>query len=67
MVDTKSLKSLLVQKELTQRQVAESINMPESTFYSKMSSGKFGANDMVLIADAIGMTDSEKLAIFFYT
>ena len=46
MIDTKALKGLIVSRDMTQKDVAEHLNMAPKTFYAKMKKGVFGSDEM---------------------
>ena len=65
MVDTKKLKGLIVEKGYNQRKIAKEIGISETTMYKKMQIGIFGSDEMCAISDILGMSDAQRLAIFF--
>lgn len=46
MVDTKALKKIIFDRDLSQRKVAKHIGMSEKTFYSKMKRGVFDSDEI---------------------
>lgn len=46
MIDTNALKGLIVSRDMTQKDVAEHLNMAPKTFYAKMKKGVFGSDEM---------------------
>lgn len=45
MVATEKLRGLIAERGLTQRKVAQSLDMAEKTFYNKMKRGVFGTDE----------------------
>lgn len=46
MIDTKALKNIIFSRDMTQKDVAEHLNMAPKTFYAKMKKGVFGSDEM---------------------
>ena len=63
MVDTKRLKGIIVENDLTQEKVARAIGMTPKTFYSKMKKGVFGSDEMEAMMDLLHMEDP--ISVFF--
>ena len=63
MVDTDRLRGLIAERGLSQRQVAAKMAVSESTFYAKMKTGKFNADEMYYLIKLLGIEDPA--SIFF--
>lgn len=63
MVNTKELKACMVRKELTQKDVAEKLNMSEKTFYSRMKKGVFGSDEIESLINLLEIDDP--MSVFF--
>ena len=63
MVNTKEIKACMVRKELTQREVAEKLNMSEKTFYLRMKNGVFGSDEIEILIELLGIDDP--MSVFF--
>lgn len=46
MVDTNKLRGIIAERGLSQRKLAENLNMSENTFYRKMKKGVFDSDEM---------------------
>lgn len=46
MIDTKALKSIIFDRGLSQRKIANQIGIAEKTFYTKMARGVFGSDEI---------------------
>lgn len=55
----------LVRSGFTAPRLAEQIGMSKSTMYRKIESGNFDRSEIIAIRDAMHLTDSDMLAIFF--
>lgn len=63
MVNTKELKACMVRKELTQKEVAEKLNMSEKTFYLRMKKGVFGSDEIEKLVKLLEIHDP--MSVFF--
>ena len=63
MIDTKALHGLIVSRGLSQKDVAEHLNMTPKTFYGKMKRGVFGSDEMEAMIDLLDI--AEPIGIFF--
>ena len=63
MVNTKELKACMVRKELTQKEVAEKLNMSEKTFYLRMKKGVFGSDEIEKLVELLEIDDP--MSVFF--
>ena len=63
MVDTDKLRGAIAERGLSQRKVAFEIGLSETTFYSRMKTGKFSSTEM---SNLIKLLDIKKpMEIFF--
>jgi transcriptional regulator with XRE-family HTH domain len=62
-VNTKELRAYMVRKELTQKEVAEKLNISEKTFYLRMKNGVFGSDEIEALIDLLGIDDP--MSVFF--
>ena len=66
MVKVNRLKGLIVEKQVTQEVVAESIGVNRSTFYRKMkNNGDFSLEEAKKIKNVLDLTTEEAVDIFF--
>lgn len=63
MVDTRRLKAIIVENDLTQEKVAKYLNIAPKTFYSKMKKAKFGSDEMEKMVELLHIEDPNK--VFF--
>ena len=63
MVNTNELKALMVRKELTQKDVAEKLNMSEKTLYLRMKKGVFGSDEIESLIELLDIKDP--MSVFF--
>ena len=63
MVDTSSLKGIIVKNGMTQNDVAKMLGMTSKTFYLKMKKGVFGSDEIEVMIDRLKIDDPMK--IFF--
>lgn len=63
MVNTTELKAYMVRRELTQKEVAEKLNMSEKTFYLRMKKGVFGSDEIESLIKLLGIEDP--MSVFF--
>ncbi len=63
MIDTKALKGLIVSRDMTQKDVAEHLNMAPKTFYAKMKKGVFGSDEMEGMIELLSIENP--IEIFF--
>lgn len=63
MIDTKALKNIIFAKDMTQKDVAEHLNMAPKTFYAKMKKGVFGSDEMEGMIELLSIENP--IAIFF--
>jgi len=62
-IDTAKLRGLIVERGLSQRQVAESIGISSRTFYSKMKNGIFSSAEIDAMISVLAIQDP--VSIFF--
>lgn len=63
MIDTNVLRGLIYQRNLSQRKLAQMLGMTEKTFYSKMSKGIFGSDEIEKMISILNIKRPER--IFF--
>lgn len=63
MIDTNTLKGLIVKKGLSQKALADKLGVTPKTFYNKMSKGKFNSDEMYKMIKILGIKEPSK--IFF--
>lgn len=63
MVNTNELKALMVRKELTQKDVAQKLNISEKTLSSRMKKRVFGSDEMVILIKLLDIKDP--MSVFF--
>lgn len=63
MIDTKALHGLIVSNGMSQKDVAEYLNMAPKTFYLKMKKGVFGSDEMESMIRLLGIEEPQR--IFF--
>lgn len=63
MIDTNALKGLIVSRDMTQKDVAEHLNMAPKTFYAKMKKGVFGSDEMEGMIELLSIENP--IEIFF--
>lgn len=63
MVDTSSLKGIIVKNGMTQNDVAKMLGMTPKTFYLKMKKGVFGSDEIEIMINRLNIEDPMK--IFF--
>lgn len=63
MVDTRRLKGIIVENDLTQEKVAFAIGITPKTFYAKMKKGVFGSDEMDKMIDLLHIEDPT--SVFF--
>ncbi|MEG1662520.1 MAG: helix-turn-helix domain-containing protein [Clostridia bacterium] len=51
------LAAIIVENGLTQKKVAEKLNMSPKTFYNKMKKGVFGTNEVQSMVDFLHIVD----------
>ncbi len=59
------LEVMLLRKGMSISELSEKIGMNRTTFYRKLTSGKFDRSEIIAIRDALGLTDADMLRIFF--
>lgn len=66
MVDTNKLKGKIVERGMTQAEVAEKIGISKATYYRKMKEGgNFSIEEVNKMTKIIPLSDSEAINIFF--
>ena len=65
MVAVSKLKGVIVEKGLSQMQIADKIGITPNTFYRKMREGVFASNEIEAIQAILGISDEEMCALFF--
>lgn len=63
MIDTRALKNIIFSKDMTQKDVAEHLNMAPKTFYAKMKKGVFGSDEMEGMIELLSIENP--IEIFF--
>lgn len=63
MVDTKKLKGIISERDMSQRKIAKQLGMTEKTFYSKMKRGVFDSDEIFTMISILDIDDPA--AIFF--
>ena len=63
MIDTAKLRGKIVEKGLTQQEVAYLIGKTPKTFYSKMKKGVFDSDEITTMVEALGIENPTE--IFF--
>lgn len=63
MIDTDKLRGVIAERRLSQKQVAEHLEMVPATFYAKMKKGVFDSDEISDMIAFLGITDP--LKIFF--
>lgn len=63
MIDVNALRGKIVEKNLTQAQVAEKIGMTPKTFYLKMKKGVFGSDEIEAMVKLLSIENPA--SIFF--
>lgn len=55
MIDTNELKGIIVKRGITQKDVAEHLDIAPKTFYAKMKKGIFGSDEMEQMIDLLAI------------
>ena len=63
MIDTNSLKGIIVTNGLSQRKVAKKLGITEKTFYEKMKKGIFNSDEIEVMINILNIKDP--VNIFF--
>ena len=63
MIDTRALKNIIFSRDMTQKDVAEHLNMAPKTFYAKMKKGVFGSDEMEGMIELLSIENP--IEIFF--
>jgi len=63
MVNTAKIKGLIVEKGMTQSQVAKSLEISDDTFYRKMRAGKFTTDEAYHLIQLLGIENPAE--VFF--
>lgn len=63
MINTLKLKAAMVEKEKTQRDVAEAIGISEKTFTDRMKKAVFGSDEIAIMVSLLDIKDP--VSIFF--
>ena len=63
MINTNALRGLIVEKGLTQKDIAKIINITPKTFYEKMKKGIFGSDEIEKMIDVLDIQNP--VEIFF--
>ena len=63
MIDTKALKGIIVSRDMTQKDVAQHLEMSPKTFYAKMKKGVFGSDEMEGMIELLSIENP--IEIFF--
>lgn len=66
MVNVSKLKGKIVERDITQEELAKNIGITKSTFYRKMKqNGNFSIKEVNLIVSSLNLTKDEAINIFF--
>lgn len=66
MVNVAKLKGKIVERDITQEELAKNIGITKSTFYRKMKqNGNFSIKEVNLIVSSLNLTKDEAINIFF--
>ena len=66
MVNVSKLKGKIVERDITQEELAKNIGITKSTFYRKMKqNGNFSIKEVNLIVSSLNLTKDEASNIFF--
>lgn len=57
MIDTNSLKGIIVTNGLSQRKVAKKLGITEKTFYEKMKKGIFNSDEIEVMINILNIKD----------
>ncbi len=63
MIKVDKLRGIIAERGLTQKDVAESLNITPKTFYEKMARGVFGSDEIQTMINKLSIDDP--MAIFF--
>lgn len=63
MINTDKLRGIMAEQHKTQQDVAEAIGISSKTFYTKMSKGIFGSDEIEKMIDFLDINDP--MPIFF--
>lgn len=55
MIKTDKLLGIMAEKKVTQKAMAERLNMAPKTFYAKMKKGVFGSNEIEIMVDELNI------------
>lgn len=63
LIRTDKLRGIIAERGLTQKDIAEFLNITPKTFYEKMARGIFGSDEIQIMIDKLGIDNP--MAIFF--
>ena len=63
MIRTDKLRGIITERGLTQKDVAEYLNIVPKTFYGKMAKGVFGSDEIQIMIEKLGIENP--MDIFF--
>ena len=63
MIRTDKLRGVIAERGLTQKDIAEYLNITPKTFYEKMSRGVFGSDEIQIMIDKLNIENP--MVIFF--
>lgn len=63
MIRTDKLRGVIAERGLTQKDIAEYLNITPKAFYEKMSRGVFGSDEIQIMIDKLNIENP--MAIFF--
>lgn len=63
MIKTDKLRGIIVERGLTQKDIAKYLNIAPKTFYEKMSKGVFGSDEIQIMIEKLDIDDP--VSIFF--
>lgn len=65
MVNINKLKGVIVEKGLTQSEMAKKMGISDRTFYNKMKRRVFNSDEIIEIASILAIGEKDVIAIFF--
>lgn len=65
MINIRALKAKMLEKGYTQYEMAKAMNITEKTLSLKLKRGVFKTNEVDLMRDILGLSDTEGMKIFF--
>ncbi len=65
MVNINKLKGVIVEKGLTQSEMAKKMGISDRTFYNKMKRRVFNSDEIIEMASILAIGEKDVIAIFF--